>query len=134
MSITTPPKILITGLRVHAHIPQYFRDLYGTPDEIAAKIDADTQRIKETGYDVVHLYIDDEDPDTGLKWLETKLQEVTFQGVMIGSGLRLVPPQTELFEQVVNVVRRGSPESVLMFNDGPGGNFDAIARNKERLR
>jgi hypothetical protein len=130
---TSPSKILITGLRVNAPIPQYFRDLYGSPTEIAAKIDADAQHIKDAGYDITHYYMDDEDPETGLKWLEAKLQEETFQGIMVGSGLRLIPLQTELFEKVVNVVRKNSPSSVLMFNDGPGGNFNAIMRNKESL-
>ena len=134
---TTPPapkpRILMTGLRVSGPMLQYFRDLYGTPSEIETKIDADTQRIKASGYDVTLYYMDDEGPQTGLDWLEKNLKDGAFKGVMIGSGLRLIPPQTPLFEKVVNVARRASPGSVVMFNDGPGGNFEAIMRNRESL-
>jgi hypothetical protein len=135
MSTTTKsPKILVAGLQVHASIAPYFRTLYGTPSEIAAKISADTARIKSAGYDVTVYYMNDDDPQTGLAWLTEKLQAEKFDGVMVGSGLRLVPEQTELFEKVMNVVRRVSPESMLMFNDGPGGNYEALKRNEEVLR
>jgi hypothetical protein len=131
---SNPTKILIAGLQVHATIPPYFRTLYGTPTEIANKIDADKARVEAAGYHVTTYYMDDGDPQTGLTWLTEKLQAEKFDGVMIGSGLRLIPEQTELFENVVDVVRRLSPGSVMMFNDGPGGNWEALRRNEGALR
>ncbi|KAH7374398.1 hypothetical protein BKA66DRAFT_572354 [Pyrenochaeta sp. MPI-SDFR-AT-0127] len=139
MSSTTIPttptkaKILLTGLNVQADIPDYFRTLYGTPQEIKAKIDADTQRIREFGYDVTLYYMDDQNPLAGLDWLAAALRAESFKGIMVGSGLRLVPPQTELFEKVVDVCRRESPGSIFMFNYGPGTNFETLERNQERL-
>ncbi|KAH8695704.1 hypothetical protein GQ44DRAFT_719454 [Phaeosphaeriaceae sp. PMI808] len=130
---STGPKILLAGLRVDANIPEYFRTLYGTPDEIASKIKADSNRIQEAGYAVTTYYMDDRDPQTGLDWLAAKLSEEKFNGIMIGSGLRLLPPQTAFFEKVMNVVSKLNLGGVLMFNDGPGGNFEAIMRNKEAL-
>lgn len=109
---TTPTraKVLLTGLNVQADIPSYFRTLYGTPAEIKSKIDADTQRIRDAGYGVTLYYMDDQDPQKGLDWLTATLRAESFKGIMVGSGLRLVPPQTELFEKVVDVCRRESPE------------------------
>lgn len=138
MSMSTKPdgrkvKILATGFEVHFDIPQSFRDLYGTPDEVQAKIDADEQNIRDAGYDVTVYFIDDKKTQEGLKWLEDKLRSDKFDGIVIGAGLRLIPPQTVFFEQVMNMVRRASPGSVLMFNNGPGGSFEAIKRNADLL-
>lgn len=135
MSSTAPIKLLFTGLIPSSdNIPQYFRDLYGTASEIETKIQADIVKIKSAGYDVTLYYMDDSDPETGFKWLEEKLQAEKFDGITIGSGLRLVPPQTDLFESVVDVCRRLAPNSVYMFNYGPGTNYEAVERNLGRLR
>jgi hypothetical protein len=135
MSTTTPIKLLLTGLIPSSdNVPQYFRDLYGTASEIEAKIQADIVKIKSAGYDVTLYYMDDSDPEAGLKWLEDKLHAEKFDGITIGSGLRLVPPQTELFESVVDVCRRLAQDSVYMFNYGPGTNYEAVERNLGRLR
>lgn len=45
----------------------------------------------------------------------------------------MIPEQTALFEKAVNVARRASPGSVLMYNDGPGGNYDALVRNIQEV-
>jgi hypothetical protein len=132
---TTPIKLLLTGLIPNSdNVPQYFRDLYGTASEIEIKIQADTANIKSAGYDVTLYYMDDRDPQKGLKWLEDKLNAEKFDGITIGSGLRLVPTQTDLFESVVDVCRRLAQDSVYMFNDGPGTNHEAVKRNLGRLR
>lgn len=109
LSPTPSPKLLLTGLWVQDSVPQYFRDLYGTPSEIQSKVEADAQRIRESGWDVTLYYMRSEDPQAGLDWLAETLRRETFAGIVVGSGLRLVPPQTELFEKVVNVCRVESP-------------------------
>lgn len=130
----SPIKILITGLTVQADIPDYFRELFGNPSEIEAKIDADTARIRDAGYDVTLKYMDDGNPKAGLNWLEAKLRIESFHGIMIGSGLRLIPTQTVLFEDVVDVCRKNAPGSVFMFNYGPGTNLETLERNKNKLQ
>lgn len=126
--------ILITGLNVHSDIPSYFRELFGTPDQIQAAITADENRIRKSGIDVVSFQINDADAEAGLQWIEDKLCSQHFDGIMIGSGLRLVPPQTALFESVVNVCRRAKPHVLFMFNEGPGTNWDTLQRNMGKLQ
>ncbi|KAF1931739.1 uncharacterized protein M421DRAFT_417499 [Didymella exigua CBS 183.55] len=53
---------------------------------------------------------------------------------MSGSGLRIVPPQTALFESVADMDRRVSPDAVFMFNSGPGTNWEVRQRNLKRLQ
>lgn len=131
---TKQPKILITGLTVHADIPEYFRQLFGTPGQIQAAITADENRIRGAGFDVTSFQINDADTEAGLEWIEDKLRAQRFDGLMIGSGLRLIPPQTALFESVVDVCRRLRPDAVLMFNSGPGTNWETLQRNMGRLQ
>ncbi|KAH6644127.1 hypothetical protein C7974DRAFT_382948 [Boeremia exigua] len=127
-------KIIVTGLTVHADIPAYFRELYGTPQQIQSAIDLDEQRIREAGVDVTSYQIDDADTAGGLQWLDNKLRSEKFDGIILGSGLRLIPTQTELFENAVNVCRRANPDVRLMFNAGPGTNWDTLQRNLENLK
>ncbi|OAL48368.1 hypothetical protein IQ07DRAFT_633336 [Pyrenochaeta sp. DS3sAY3a] len=126
-------KILLTGLLPTNTVPPYFRTLYGTPEEITAKVEADAQHIRDAGWAVTLYYMDAEDAGTGLEWLTTTLRGGEFAGIVVGSGLRLVPGQTELFERVVNVARLESPRSLFMFNYGPGTNFETVERNREKL-
>ena len=127
-------KILITGLIVHADIPDYFRQLFGTPDQIQTAITADENKIRDAGFDVTSFQINDADTEAGLGWIEEKLCSQPFNGIMIGSGLRLIPQQTPLFESVVNMCTRVSPDAVFMFNYGPGTNWETLQRNMQRLQ
>lgn len=129
-------KILATGLTVESDVDQYFRDLYGSPSEIKAKIDADIENIRAAGFNVDLKYMSDASPEAtqdSLDLLRSTIREQKFDGIMVGTGLRLIPQQTKLWEDVMNVIREESPQSVFMYNDGPGGNFRALQRNKERL-
>lgn len=127
-------KILITGLTVHAEIPDYFRQLFGTPDQIQAAITADENKIRDAGFDITSFQINDADAEAGLEWIEDRLGSQQFNGILIGSGLRLIPQQTALFESVVDVCRRASPDARLMFNSGPGTNWETLQRNIGRLQ
>lgn len=126
--------IFITGLNVRSDVPVYFRELYGTPDQIQAAITADENRIRNAGVDVTSFQINSADVEAGLQWIENKLRSEHFDGIMIGSGLRLIPVQTALFESVVDVCRRVKPEALFMFNSGPGTNWDTLQRNMEKLQ
>jgi hypothetical protein len=45
--------------------------------------------------------------------------------VVVGGGVR---NQAELFERLINLVRRYAPEAAIAFNTTPEGTFDAAAR------
>ncbi|KAF2035655.1 hypothetical protein EK21DRAFT_107170 [Setomelanomma holmii] len=133
MSTTThKPKILMTGLDTNANIPPYFRSLRH-PSRNQSQHQRRRARCKDAGYDVTIYFMYDQNPQKGLDWLEAKLKETHFDGIMVGVGLRLIPEQTVFYEHVVNVARKTSPGSVLLFNEGPGKNYDAMQRNKESL-
>jgi hypothetical protein len=54
--------------------------------------------------------------------------------VVIGGGLRNAADQLELFERVVNLVRRHAPDAAIAFTATPTDTFDAAARWVENPR
>lgn len=48
--------------------------------------------------------------------------------VVVGGGVRKPEGQLELFERIVNLVRRHAPGAAIAFNSTPSDTFDAAAR------
>jgi len=48
--------------------------------------------------------------------------------VVIGGGIRKHEPLLELFEKVVNLVRRHAPDAAIAFNSSPEDTADAALR------
>ncbi|WP_230421466.1 hypothetical protein [Actinomadura soli] len=48
--------------------------------------------------------------------------------VVVGGGLRTADDQIELFERLINLVRRHAPDAAIAFNRTPADIFDAAAR------
>lgn len=49
--------------------------------------------------------------------------------VVVGGGIRTPPEALELFELVVNLVRRHAPQAAIAFNTSPEDSADAAARS-----
>ncbi|MEV8378657.1 hypothetical protein AB0P21_38310 [Kribbella sp. NPDC056861] len=52
----------------------------------------------------------------------------SWECVVIGGGVRKPEDQLELFEQVINLVRRHAPDAAIAFNSNPTDTFEAAAR------
>jgi hypothetical protein len=48
--------------------------------------------------------------------------------VVVGGGVRSAGERLELFEQVLNLVRRHAPDAAIALNSTPDGTFEAAAR------
>ena len=66
--------------------------------------------------------------DTAAAVLEAELRATDYDCVMIGNGVRSLPQNFALFEQLVNVVHRHAPRAVICFNTNPGDTADAVRR------
>jgi hypothetical protein len=98
-----------------------------TAAKVRAAVDADCAKLESLGYSVKSLYVDDG------KTAEAVLTDVLATGgydcIMIGAGLRIVPPYFLLFEKLINVIHRHSPASTkLCFNTNPTDTADAVRR------
>ncbi|KAI1367728.1 hypothetical protein F5Y08DRAFT_297464 [Xylaria arbuscula] len=128
MSDTVQKKVLLMGFQSDVALPQYFREMFGTDEEIGAKIRADHDRIQRSGITTVPYLINSRELEKGLKDVESLLREGSYDAIGIGAGVRLVPEYLGLFERLVNMCIANAPGVPLMFNDGPDGTTRAIER------
>jgi uncharacterized protein (TIGR03067 family) len=57
-----------------------------------------------------------------------ELSENTFDCIMIGAGLRVLPEHTVLFEKVINLIHQNAPAAKLCFNTHPSNTPNAVQR------
>ncbi|KAI1168567.1 hypothetical protein F5B18DRAFT_595644 [Nemania serpens] len=121
-------KVLLVGFQSNISIPQYFRERFGTAEEIRAQLDADHGRIQRAGITPIEFQLNPLEQEKGLQDLEGLLREGNYDAIGIGAGVRLHPEYTSLFEAIVNACRTIAPSVPLLFNDGPGGSAATIER------
>ena len=98
-----------------------------TAAKVRSTIEADRAKLEELGYSVTVLYVD------AAKTAEALLSDTLATGghdcIMIGAGLRTVPPYFLLFEKLINVIHQHAPASTkLCFNTNPTDTAEAVQR------
>lgn len=56
------------------------------------------------------------------------LQGKNYDVIVIGAGLRTLPPMAAQFERLINVLRNIAPRSALAFNSRPDDSYEAALR------
>jgi hypothetical protein len=98
-----------------------------TAAKVRAAVEADSATLERLGYGVKLLYVDD--GKTAEAALTDALTASRYDCIMIGAGLRVVPPYFLLFEKLINVVHRHAPASTkLCFNSNPADTAEAVKR------
>ena len=98
-----------------------------TAAKVRAAVAADSAKLESLGYSVKSLYVDD--GKTAEAALTKALASGGFDCIMIGAGLRIVPPYFLLFEKLINIIHRHAPTSTkLCFNTNPADTADAVQR------
>ena len=98
-----------------------------TAEKVRAAVEADTAKLTTLGYRVKSLYVDD--GNSAETVLTDELATGGYDCIMIGAGLRVVPPYFLLFEKLINVVHRHAPASTrLCFNSNPTDTAEAVMR------
>ena len=97
-----------------------------TPESIARGIEVTLADMHGRGWTATHCAIAPDETAEAVvaKCLAARLWDV----VVIGGGVRVPPQHLELFERVVNAVRRGAPDAAIAFNTSPETTGDAAAR------
>lgn len=118
------PAILLIGLE-----PTLvdFSTMPGMSAEIIQRgLDKDVAKLRALGYDATWLLTDL--GETAEQVTRTALGARRYDAVLIGAGLRLVPPYLRLFEKLVNLVHRGAPDAAICFNSNPADTAEAVVR------
>jgi DNA-binding LacI/PurR family transcriptional regulator len=97
-----------------------------TPEQFRQHIEAQVERVRATGYEVTLCLIDL--GDTAEAVTAAMLKQHTFDGVLIGAGLRQPGERLLLFEKIVNLVHRLAPAASICFNSTPADTLEALQR------
>jgi hypothetical protein len=98
-----------------------------TAAKVHSSVEADQAKLEALGYTVKTLYVDG--GNTAEAVLADTLANGGYDCIMIGAGLRTVPPYFLLFEKLMNVIHRQAPASTkLCFNTTPADTAEAVQR------
>jgi hypothetical protein len=98
-----------------------------TAAKIRAVVDGDKAKLETMGYSVKSLYVDD--GKTAEPALTAELSSGAYDCIMVGAGLRIVPPHFPVFEKLINVTHQHAPPSTkICFNTNPSDTADAVRR------
>lgn len=120
-SAASAPSVLVVGLDPY-RVPGPW-----DPEPVAAAIEAGLVRFAEHGVGVETCLVGLDGSDDMAAVVATALRARSWKCVVIGGGLRN-EDQPELFEQVLNLVRRHAPGAAIALNSTPAGTFEAAAR------
>jgi hypothetical protein len=93
---------------------------------LRAGLAADERRLRDLGYDASWLLVDR--GETAEAVVAQALQSKAFDCILIGAGIRTVPPLFLLFEKLVNAVHQGAPHAKLCFNTLPEDTAESVQR------
>jgi hypothetical protein len=115
------PRVLVIGLDPY-RVPGPW-----DPEPVAETIKAGIARFAEHGLGVQTCLFGLDGSDDVAAVVTAALRARPWECVVIGGGVR-DEDQLELFEQVLNLVRRYAPDAAIAFNGAAGDIFDAAAR------
>lgn len=113
------PRVLVIGLDPY-RVPGPW-----DPRPVAEGIEAGRARFVEQGVGAEFCLVGLDGSDDVPAVITTALRSRPWECVVIGGGVR---EDVELFERVVNLVRRDAPAAAIAFNTTPSDTFDAAAR------
>lgn len=118
-------KVFLIGLDPkvvdYAHLPVKLDE-----PTLRAGLATDEQRLRDLGYDASWLLVDR--GDTAEAVVSAALEDKTVDCILIGAGIRTVPPLFLLFEKLVNVVHEKAPQAKICFNTAPEDTAVSVQR------
>jgi hypothetical protein len=123
--------ILAIGIHPEEFTPEELAPFNLTVEKLAAQIERSWAAIEAEGI-VGEVLGVTKDPDEAEAALRTRFAERPFGAALVGSGVRLLPEHTVLFERIINVLIDLQPDIRLSFNTGPETMLDAIRRRRDR--
>jgi hypothetical protein len=123
--VTRDKKVLLIGLDPkvvdYSHLPVKLDE-----STLRAGLIADEERLRDLGYDARWQLIDR--GETAEAVVSAALEEKAFDCVLIGAGIRTIPPMFLLFEKLVNLVHEKAPHAKICFNTVPEDTAVSVQR------
>ncbi|MEJ3653411.1 hypothetical protein WEH80_10540 [Actinomycetes bacterium KLBMP 9759] len=117
-----PPRVLVVGLDPH-RVPGPW-----DPAAVVDAIAAGMARFAEAGVGAATCLFGLDGSDDVEAVVTDALERGPWEVVVIGGGVRKPDELLELFELIVNLVRRHAPDAAIAFNSSPDDSYQAAAR------
>lgn len=116
--------VLLIGLHPDAVDLSSMPDL--TKETLIAGLQAEEKKLAELGFTVGACMVDA--GATAEDETKKALSANSYDIIMIGAGVRVIPRYFLLFEKLINVVHEHAPRARICFNTRPHDTTDAILR------
>jgi uncharacterized protein (TIGR03067 family) len=120
----TKKRVLLIGL--DPAVLDFSRTPGADAETIRAAAKVSDEKLRALGYEVRTCLIDL--GATAEAVVRKELSENTFDCILIGAGLRVLPEHTVLFEKVINLIHQNAPAAKLCFNTHPSNTLNAVQR------
>jgi hypothetical protein len=121
-SVVPEPRVLVIGLDPY-RVPGPW-----DPAPVAEAIAVGMARFADAGVGAETCLFGLDGSDDIEAVVTEALDERPWEVVVIGGGVRKAEDRLDLFERIVNLVRRHAPGAAIAFNSSPVDTFDAAAR------
>lgn len=103
----------------------------GVPPDMSAEkvmsgLNDSRDRLERAGYEARILLT--RDAETVEAQVSKALKETTYDIIVVGAGLRTLPPMADQFERLMNVLHHEAPQARLAFNSQPNDSDKAALR------
>lgn len=119
VSETTPRQVLLVGFDPTT-VPNV------DADQVIAALKTGRDRFVDSDLEAVECLVSPD--ESAIAEIVAALGERPYACVVVGGGIRKPEPLLELFETVVNLIRRHAPQAVIAFNSDPTDSRDAAQR------
>lgn len=128
MSTSTPKRVMLLGiLPSEVDFSKMPPNMPMMNEEILAKnLQKSEDELIAAGYDAKWLLVDL--GKTAKTVLRQKLETNTYDCVLIGAGIRVMPENFDLFEQCLNIIHELAPTAKICFNQNPLDSLQAVKR------
>jgi hypothetical protein len=127
--MTMRKRVLIVGLQpqlIDFSNPEYTAFPGLNADRVMEGLDAGVKSLASLGYEA-NLCLTDLG-DTAEDVLKQELTSVSYDCVMIGAGVRIIPMYFLLFENMINIIHQHAPGARICFNTKPSDTAEAVKR------
>ena len=98
------------------------------PKPVADAIEIGMTALADRGFHAVACLVGLDGSDDVEARVTAALPAESWVCVIVGGGIRTAEEQLELFESIVNLIRRHAPQAAIAFNHTPHDLADAVAR------
>jgi hypothetical protein len=95
-------------------------------DKVMQGVNGSRDRLERLGHDVRILLT--RDAETVEAQVSAALRDHPYDVIVIGAGLRTLPPMADQFERLMNVLHEKAPQAKLAFNNRPDDSDKAALR------